>query len=42
MEKENNKLLKLLINACNKGKLNKLSDIEYDKDTCEIKNIRIL
>jgi hypothetical protein len=41
-EKDNNKLQKILINACNKGKLNKISDIDYDKDICEIKNIKNL
>ena len=39
---QKNKLTKLLISACNKGKLNKISEVEYDKDNCEITNIKIL
>ena len=41
-DNQKNKLTKLLINACNKGKLNKISEVEYDKDNCEITNIKIL
>ena len=41
-DNQKNKLTKLLINACNKGKLNKISEVEYDKDNCKITNIKIL
>jgi hypothetical protein len=41
-DNQKNKLMKLLINACNKGKLNKISEVEYDKDNCKITNIKIL
>lgn len=41
-DNQKNKLTKLLISACNKGKLNKISEVEYDKDNCEITNIKIL
>ena len=41
-DNQKNKLTKLLINSCNKGKLNKISEVEYDKDNCEITNIKIL
>ena len=41
-DNQKNKLTKLLTSACNKGKLNKISEVEYDKDNCEITNIKIL
>jgi hypothetical protein len=41
-DNQKNKLTKLLTNACNKGTLNKISEVEYDKDNCEITNIKIL
>ena len=41
-DNQKNKLMKLLINACNKGKLNKISEVEYDKESCEIINIKVL
>ena len=41
-ENEFNKLNKLLIASCNKNKLNKNSDVIYDIDDTEIKNIKIL
>ena len=41
-DNQKNKLIKLLTNACNKGKLNKISEVEYDKESCEIINIKVL
>ena len=41
-DNELNKLNKLLITSCNKNKLNKNSDVLYDIDDTEIKNIKIL
>jgi len=39
---EKNKLNKLLKNACNKNKLNKISEVIYDKDNCVITHIKSL
>ena len=36
------RLQKLLFDACISNKLNKVSDISYDKEKCEIKEIKIL
>ena len=41
-DNELNKLNKLLITSCNKNKLNKNSDVIYDIDDADIKNIKIL
>ena len=41
-ENELNKLNKLLTLSCNKNKLNKNSDVVYDIDDADIKNIKIL
>ena len=40
-EKEQ-QLTKILISACRSNKLNKNTDVVYDKDSCQITNIRIL
>lgn len=41
-DNEIKKLQKLLFDACNSNKLNRVSDITYDKDKGEIKEIKIL
>ena len=41
-DEELNKLKELLINACNKNKLNKISYVSYDKELGEINEIKIL
>lgn len=40
-EKEQ-QLTKILLSACRSNKLNKNTDVIYDKDSCQITNIRIL
>ena len=35
-------LMKLLLNACRQNKLNRNSDVIYDKETCLIKEIKVL
>jgi len=39
---EKNKLNKLLKNACNKNKLNKISEVIYDNENCVITHIKSL
>ena len=34
--------MKLLLNACRQNKLNRNSDVIYDKETCLIKEIKVL
>ncbi len=41
-EDQTNQLNNILMSACKSGKLNKNSDIIYDIETCEIKEIKVL
>lgn len=41
-DNETNDLSLLLVNACNKNKLNKINDVIYDKEQAKIKDIKIL
>tara|TARA_B100002051_G_C16686191_1_gene612746 strand:- start:454 stop:966 length:513 start_codon:yes stop_codon:yes gene_type:complete len=41
-DEKTQQLTKILIGACRSNKLNKNTDVVYDKDSCQITNIRIL
>ena len=41
-DEKTQQLTKILIGACRSNKLNKNTDVVYDKQTCKITNIRIL